>query len=166
MKFLGTVEVAEKDAEAHRALLRVKSKEEGGQGHANADVVFQLNDGGGEIHTRAQITGKAASMGEGVVVGVLDALISDFTASSATSRRMAIVRMREIREGEIPFAAGTAVQEDPDRPAFRGNGPDDYVCVKCGNVLAESMHAMQMTKKVRVRCGRCSTVNVAVTEDS
>ena len=26
----------------------------------------------------------------------------------------------------------------------------------CGNVLAESMHAAQMTKKVRVRCGRCS----------
>jgi carbon monoxide dehydrogenase subunit G len=79
MKFVGTVEVVEKDAEAHRALLRVKSKEVGGQGHANAEVVFQLNEGGGTIHTKAQITGKAASMGEGVVVGVLDALISDFT---------------------------------------------------------------------------------------
>ena len=80
MKFAGTVEIAEKDADAHRALLRVESKEEGGQGYANADVLFQLNDGGGEIHTRAQITGKAASMGEGVVVGVLDGLISDFTS--------------------------------------------------------------------------------------
>ncbi len=49
--------------------------------------------------------------------------------------------MREIREGEVPFAAGTAIQEDPDRPAFRGNGPDDYVCVECGNVLAEAMDA-------------------------
>jgi ribosomal protein S27AE len=79
---------------------------------------------------------------------------------------MATVEMREIREGEVPFGAGTAVQEDPDRPAFRGNGPDDYVCVKCGNVLAASMHEMQMTKKVRVRCGRCSTVNVARYEES
>jgi DNA-directed RNA polymerase subunit RPC12/RpoP len=75
---------------------------------------------------------------------------------------MAKVTMREIREGEVPFAAGTALQEAPDRPAFRGNGPNDYVCVKCGNVLAESMHAIQMTKKVRVRCAVCSTVNVAV----
>ena len=74
---------------------------------------------------------------------------------------MARVAMREIREGEVPFAAGTAIQEDPDRPAFSGNGPDDYVCVQCGNVLAESMHAMQMTKKVRVRCAVCDTVNVA-----
>ena len=80
MKFTGTVEVAEKDEAAHRAVLRVKSKEAGGQGHANADVTFQCEDGGGTIHTRAQITGKAASMGEGVVIGVLDALITDFTA--------------------------------------------------------------------------------------
>ena len=79
---------------------------------------------------------------------------------------MASVVMREIREGEVPFAAGTAVQEDPDRPAFRGNGPNDYLCVKCGNLLAESMHSMQMTKKVRVRCGRCATVNVAVSDES
>lgn len=79
MKFIGTVEIAEKDPEAHRALLKVKSKEAGGQGHANAEVVFQLHDGGGEIHTKAQITGKAASMGEGVIVGVLEGLIGDFT---------------------------------------------------------------------------------------
>jgi carbon monoxide dehydrogenase subunit G len=79
MKLIGTVEVVEQDAAAHSAVVRVKAKEAGGQGHANADVVFQLNDGGGTIHTNAQITGKAASMGEGVVVGVLDALITDFT---------------------------------------------------------------------------------------
>ena len=79
MKMVGTVEVVEQDAEAHRAVLRVKAREAGGQGHANADVTFQLEDGGGKIHTHAQITGKAASMGEGVVIGVLDALIADFT---------------------------------------------------------------------------------------
>jgi uncharacterized protein len=79
MKFTGTVEVTEKDPGAHRAVLTVKSKEAGGQGHANATVTFALQDGGGTIHTNAQITGKAASMGEGVVAGVLDALIKDFT---------------------------------------------------------------------------------------
>ena len=73
--------------------------------------------------------------------------------------------MRRIREGEVPRAGGTAIQEDADRAAFTGNGPDDYVCVECGNVLAASMHALQMTKKVRVKCGRCKTVNVAVTGD-
>ena len=52
MKFVGTVEVAEKDPEARRALLRVKSKEAGGQGFANADVVFQLNERRHDPHQR------------------------------------------------------------------------------------------------------------------
>ena len=78
MTFTGTVEVAEQDDAAHRAVLKIKSREAGGQGHANADVSFALDDGGGKIHTAAQITGKAASMGEGVVASVLDGLIKDF----------------------------------------------------------------------------------------
>jgi carbon monoxide dehydrogenase subunit G len=83
MTFTGTVTVTEQDPEAHRAVLQVKSREAGGQGHANADVTFSLSNGGGDIHTAAQITGKAASMGEGVVVSVLDALIKDFTGKLA-----------------------------------------------------------------------------------
>jgi uncharacterized protein len=83
MTFTGTVTVVEQDDAEHRAVMQVKSKEAGGQGHANADVTFALSDGGGSIHTAAQITGKAASMGEGVVVSVLDALIRDFTGKLA-----------------------------------------------------------------------------------
>ncbi len=84
MKFTGTVDIAERDDAAHKAVLRVKSREAGGQGYANADVTFALNDGGGTIHTSAQITGKAASMGEGVVVTVLTALIDNFTENLKT----------------------------------------------------------------------------------
>jgi carbon monoxide dehydrogenase subunit G len=79
MTFTGTVDVVERDDDKHRAVMRVKSREAGGQGYANADVTFALSDGGGTLHTAAQITGKAASMGEGVVQSVLDALIKDFT---------------------------------------------------------------------------------------
>ena len=78
MTFAGTLEIVEKDPAAHRAVLSVKSKEAGGQGYANGTIVFALKEGGGDIHTTAQITGKAASMGEGVVAGVLDALVQDF----------------------------------------------------------------------------------------
>ena len=84
MTFTGTVDVVERDDAEHRAVMRVKSREAGGQGYANADVTFALSDGGGDVHTAAQITGKAASMGEGVVQSVLDALIKDFTGKLAT----------------------------------------------------------------------------------
>lgn len=79
LKFGGTVEITEQDPTAHRLVMRVKAREDGGQGHANATVEFKLHDGGGAIHTNAQITGTAASMGEGVVSGVLDAMIADFS---------------------------------------------------------------------------------------
>jgi uncharacterized protein len=83
MTFTGTVEIVEQDAAAHRVVMSVKSKEAGGQGYANANVVIGLDEDGGTIHTSAQITGKAASMGEGVMVGVLDALIADFSSKLA-----------------------------------------------------------------------------------
>jgi phage FluMu protein Com len=79
---------------------------------------------------------------------------------------MATIAMRQVRDGEVPRDGGTAIQDDPDRPVFHGNGPDDYVCVQCGNVLAESMDAAYMTKRVRVKCARCKTVNVAITDES
>ena len=80
LTFTGTLEVTEQDAAAHHLVMTVKSREAGGQGHANATIAFDLNDGGGNIHTNAQITGKAASMGDGVVSGVLDALVKDFAS--------------------------------------------------------------------------------------
>jgi carbon monoxide dehydrogenase subunit G len=83
MEFTGTVQITEQNAGSHRAVMEVKAREKGGQGNANANVTFSLDGGGGNIHTRAQITGKAASMGEGAIVGVLDALIKDFTGKLA-----------------------------------------------------------------------------------
>jgi phage FluMu protein Com len=77
---------------------------------------------------------------------------------------MARITMRAVHPGEVPPDGGTAVQEDADRPVFSANGPDDYVCVSCGNVLATSMSESQMTLKVRIKCGRCKTVNVAITD--
>ena len=74
---------------------------------------------------------------------------------------MARVVMRRVREGEVPPDGGTAIQEDPGRPVFRANGPDDYVCVECGNLLASGMDADYMGRRVRIRCGRCRTVNIA-----
>jgi phage FluMu protein Com len=69
--------------------------------------------------------------------------------------------MRAVRPDEIPVDGGTAVQESPDRPVFRGNGEFDYVCVSCASVLAAGMDPAYMTRRVRIRCARCRTVNVA-----
>ena len=83
MTFRGTVEVTSRDDEAHTAVLAVRSRDTGGSGYANADVTFDLSGDGGAINTKATINGKAASMGEGVVQTVLDAMIKDFTTKLA-----------------------------------------------------------------------------------
>jgi ribosomal protein S27AE len=75
---------------------------------------------------------------------------------------MAVITMRLPEPGEIPPNGGTAVQEDPEKPVFAGNGPDDYVCVNCGNELAHHMAPEYMNRKLRIRCGRCRTINVAI----
>jgi phage FluMu protein Com len=74
---------------------------------------------------------------------------------------MTVRTMREVQPGETPVDGGTAVQEQADRPVFRGHGSEDYVCVNCGNLLAEAMDPAYMTNRVRVRCARCRTVNMA-----
>ncbi len=75
---------------------------------------------------------------------------------------MAQIAIRAPEPGEIPPDGGTAVQEDAARPVFRGNGPDDYLCARCGNVLATAMAPEYMNRKLRIRCGRCRTVNVVI----
>ena len=79
MTFQGAVEVVEEDAVAHRVLIEVQSTEISGQGDANASVEFLLADGGGTINTKAQVTGTPVSMGESIPLGILDAMITDFT---------------------------------------------------------------------------------------
>jgi DNA-directed RNA polymerase subunit RPC12/RpoP len=74
---------------------------------------------------------------------------------------MAPRKMRAVAPGEVPIDGGTAVQEEFDRPVFRGNGEYDYVCVSCGSVLAARMDPQFMTRRVRIRCARCRTVNIA-----
>jgi len=69
--------------------------------------------------------------------------------------------MRAVRAGEVPVDGGTAVQERADRPVFRGNGDYDYVCVSCGSLLAAGMDPQYMTRRVRIRCARCRTVNIS-----
>lgn len=74
---------------------------------------------------------------------------------------MTVRVMRAVAPEEVPVDGGTAVQDRAERPVFRGNGDTDYTCVSCGNVLAAAMDPQYMTRRVRVRCGRCRTVNIA-----
>ena len=148
MTFTGTVTVIEQDEAAHRAVLQVKSREAGGQGHANADVdVRALGRRRHDPHRRADHRqGGLDGRGRG---GQRARRADQGLHREAREHLMPGRTMRRVREGEVPFDGGTAVQEDADKPVFRGNGTYDYLCVECGNVLAEAMDPEHMGKRVR-----------------
>jgi ribosomal protein S27AE len=62
------------------------------------------------------------------------------------------------RRSSEPETKEPTMADKPDVPVFHGNGPDDYFCATCGNLLAERMPAAQM-RKVRIRCGKCQATN-------
>jgi carbon monoxide dehydrogenase subunit G len=83
MKFSGPVEIVEQDDGSKRAVIKAKAKEAGGQSNADGTVTIQIGGDGGTVDATANVSGKAASMGEGTVQAVLQQLIKQFTANLA-----------------------------------------------------------------------------------
>ncbi len=81
MTFSGPVEIVETDESAKRAVVKAQAKEKGGQSNAEGTVTIQIGGDGGTVEGTANISGKAASMGEGTVQAVLQALVQQFSAN-------------------------------------------------------------------------------------
>ena len=83
MTFSGPVEIVSKDEGSKTAKFKAQAKEAGGQSNANGDVTITIGGDGGTVDVNANVSGKAASMGEGTVQAVLEALVKQFTANLA-----------------------------------------------------------------------------------
>lgn len=83
MTFSGPVEIVESDDGSKRAVIKAQAKEAGGQSNAEGDVTIQIGGDGGTVDVTANVSGKAASMGEGTVQAVLEQLVKQFTANLA-----------------------------------------------------------------------------------
>ena len=83
MKFKGPVEIVESDDGSRRAVIKAKARDEGGQSNAEGTVTITVGGDGGKVDGTANVSGKAASMGEGTVQAVLTQLVKDFTANLA-----------------------------------------------------------------------------------
>ena len=107
-------------------------------------------------------------MGEGVVAGRArraDQGLHRQARGALTP--MATIAMREVRDGR--GAAATAAprsRRTPTGPCSAATAPTTTSACSAATCSPTAMDAAYMTKKVRVRCGRCRTVNVAVTDES
>ena len=83
MTFTGPVTIESADAGSKTVKIKANTREAGGQSNASGDVTISLSGGQGTINAVANVSGKAASMGEGTIVGVLTQLIKSFSANIA-----------------------------------------------------------------------------------
>jgi carbon monoxide dehydrogenase subunit G len=82
VSYKGRASFEDKDASAHRAVIRANGKETRGQGNAAAVVTAELKDEGDRtscvLTTDLTISGKAAQFGRGVLADVATKLIGQF----------------------------------------------------------------------------------------
>jgi uncharacterized protein len=88
MTYSGEVEITERDEAAHRAVMKARAKESRGQGTANADVTMVLSGQDGRtsatVTTEVELSGKVATMGQGVLQDVSGRLVQTFAKNLAT----------------------------------------------------------------------------------
>jgi hypothetical protein len=87
MTYRGEVEIVERDEAAHRAVMKARAKESRGQGTANADVTMVLSGENGRtaatVTTDVELSGKVATMGQGVLQDVSGRLVKTFAQNLA-----------------------------------------------------------------------------------
>jgi len=83
MKFTGPVTIESADAGSKTVKIKANTKEAGGKSNASGDVTISCNGSQGTVNAIANVSGQAASMGEGTVVAVLGELVKQFTANVA-----------------------------------------------------------------------------------
>lgn len=87
MTYQGEVEITDRDEAEHRAVMKARARESRGQGTANADVVMVLSGDDGRtsatVSTDVQLSGKVATMGQGVLQDVSGRLVETFAKNLA-----------------------------------------------------------------------------------
>lgn len=85
MTFIGPVTIESVDAASRTVKIKADTLETLRQSYATGDITICLGDGQGTIDAIANVGGKAAGMGEGVIVNVLTNLVKSFSANVANA---------------------------------------------------------------------------------
>jgi carbon monoxide dehydrogenase subunit G len=122
----GVASFQERDATAHRAVVRAEGRETRGQGNASAVVTLTLaaEEGGTRVavHTDLKISGKVAQFGRGVLADVSTRLLGRFV---------------EALEADLRSRAGTDAPTEivAAAPAPPSEAPVDLLAVAAGPAL-------------------------------
>jgi len=117
MTYRGEVEITERDEAEHRAVMKARAKESRGQGTADADVTMLLSGANGgtsaTVTTDVQLSGKVATMGQGVLQDVSGRLVETFAQNLAAM----------LEGGGAPEIAPAAAAAEESAPAGETAAP-------------------------------------------
>jgi uncharacterized protein len=117
MTYRGEVEIVERDEAAHRAVMKARAKESRGQGTANADVTMVLSGENGRtaatVTTDVELSGKIATMGQGVLQDVSGRLVQTFAQNLAAM----------LEGGKAPAPEPAPAVEPAPEPAAAASPP-------------------------------------------
>ncbi|MCB5273352.1 hypothetical protein BJG92_00872 [Arthrobacter sp. SO5] len=122
MQYKGLLNVIERNAAEHRAVLGGKAQETRGQGTAEATVVMSLADGPGgstkgTVSADVALSGKAAAMGKGVIGSVTEQMMALFAGNL---QAMLVEPVAKAAPEAAPVAAEHAPVPGPAAPASAG----------------------------------------------
>ena len=134
MTFTGPVTIVSTDPATHTVTIKANTRETLGQSYATGDITISLADGAGTVDAVANVGGKAAGMGEGVIVNVLTDLVKAFSANIGKALESPQSRPSDDHEPAEPIAAAhgddTVATDRPDdaaavevAPASNGHDP-------------------------------------------
>ena len=85
MTFTGPVTIESTEVASRTVTIRANTRETLGQSYATGDITIRVGNDGGTIEAIANVGGKAAGMGEGVIVDVLTNLVRSFSSNIASA---------------------------------------------------------------------------------
>jgi carbon monoxide dehydrogenase subunit G len=123
LSFAGTVEMTERDDDAHRVVLSARGMEQKGKGAATATVTSWLEPGDGATTVRMQadltLTGAVAQLSRGLLPEVSKKLTAEFASCLGESMAAEAAARAATGEVEAPAAAPTVEPEAPAPAAPR-----------------------------------------------
>ncbi|MFE4228996.1 SRPBCC family protein [Arthrobacter sp. NPDC056886] len=115
MQYRGLLNVIERNAAEHRAVLAGKAQETRGQGTAEATVTLTLAEDSaatrGSVSADLVLSGKAAAMGKGVIGSVTEQMMSLFAKNLQAMLAEGAPLVSEAPAEPVPTAAPTAAPE-------------------------------------------------------
>ena len=112
MTYRGSIEIVDRDADAHRVVMKANARETRDQGTPDAQVQMQLmaDDGAtlGTITADVQLSDTAAAMGQGIIKDVSAQLVDTFSQNLTA---MLAERPREAATAEAAETVKVAVEQ-------------------------------------------------------